>query len=110
MKNALKGCDRPLKGELGRAEDRPVAARLILEGTTPLHGDLHERSVHWVEEFRGVAASLLEVWLEKTLFHTRKRSSIKSSTLTDSPSPPLIKAVDSLKFGQRRPHRLIPRV
>ncbi|MBW1803271.1 MAG: DNA repair exonuclease, partial [Deltaproteobacteria bacterium] len=42
--------------------------------TTSLHGILHERSLHWMEEFRGIAASLIETWLEKTLFHTRKKT------------------------------------
>ena len=85
--------------ELGRAEGRPVAVRLILEGTTPLHGDFHERSVHWREEFSGIAASLLEVWLEKTLFHTRKRSPIDTVSRDDSPISALNKAVDSLRLG-----------
>ncbi|MBW1804426.1 MAG: DNA repair exonuclease, partial [Deltaproteobacteria bacterium] len=58
--------------ELGRADGRPIAVRLVLEGTTSLHGIIHERSLHWIEEFRGIAASLIETWLEKTLFHTRK--------------------------------------
>ena len=96
------------EGQLGRSEGRPVAVRLILKGTTPLHGDFHERSVHWVEEFRGVAASLLEVWLEKALFQTRKRTSIKTVPSSDSPISALNKEVDSLKLDNAGLISLIP--
>ncbi len=85
--------------EMGKAGGRPVAVRLALEGATPLHGDFHERSVYWTEEFRGIAASLLEVWLEKALFHTRKPTSIKTVPSHDSPLSALNQAVDALRHG-----------
>ncbi|MBW1801315.1 MAG: DNA repair exonuclease [Deltaproteobacteria bacterium] len=80
----LSGCEthdecldrvrQAFEDELGRADGRPIAVRLVLEGTTSLHGLLHERSLHWIAEFRGIAAGLIETWLEKTLFHTRKKA------------------------------------
>ena len=105
----LSGCEireecfekvrQALENELDRAEGRPVVVRLILEGTTSLHGDFHERLVHWTEEFRGVAASLLEVWLEKTIFHTNRKASIDTASRDDSPISALNNAVDAIRTG-----------
>ncbi|PKN67838.1 MAG: DNA repair exonuclease [Deltaproteobacteria bacterium HGW-Deltaproteobacteria-15] len=57
---------------IGKSENRPVAVRLILEGETPVHRQLHERSEYCTDQFRGIAAGLTEVWLEKVIFKTRK--------------------------------------
>ena len=88
-----------LEDELGRAESCPIAVRLILKGVTPLHGHLHERATHWMEEFRGIAASLIEVWLEKILFHTSKKTAADEIPVDGSPVSVLIKAVEELKSG-----------
>ena len=88
-----------LEGELDRAENRPIAVRLILEGVTPLHGHLHERATHWMEEFRGIAASLIEVWLEKILLQTRKKAVNDEIPVDGSPLSVLTKAVEELKLG-----------
>lgn len=91
-----------LEDELGRAESRPMAIRLILEGVTSLHGHLHERATHWMEEFRGIAASLIEVWLEKSLLHTRKKVFPDEVSADGSPISVLIKAVEDLRLGSPR--------
>lgn len=91
-----------LEDELGRAEGRPIAIRLILEGVTSLHGHLHERATHWMEEFRGIAASLIEVWLEKSLLHTRKKVFPDEVSADGSPISVLIKAVEDLRLGSPR--------
>jgi DNA repair exonuclease SbcCD nuclease subunit len=96
------------ENESGKAEGRPIAVRLILEGITPLHGNLHERSVHWVQEFRAVAASLMEVWLEKVVFATRKKIDPHVSALKGSPLYALDRAVDALRQESPRLLDLIP--
>jgi len=95
-----------LEEELVRAEGRPIAVRLVLEDTTSLHGLLHERSLHWMEEFRGIAASLIEVWIEKTLFHTRKKA--EKDTEEGSPVSVLNKAVEDLRLESPGLTDLIP--
>jgi len=85
-----------LEEELARAEGRPIAARLILEGTTSLHGDLHERLLHWTEEFKGIAASLIEAWIEKTVLRTRKKASPEDVSVEGSSISALIRAVEDL--------------
>lgn len=97
-----------LENELGRAEGRPIAVRLVLEGITSLHGDLHEKSIYWMEEFKGIAASLIEAWLEKTLLHTHKKVSSNEVSKDGSPISVLNKAVEDLKFGKSRLLDLIP--
>ncbi len=91
-----------LEDELGRSENCPVAVRLILEGATPLHGHLHERATHWMEEFRGIAASLIEVWLEKIILHTRKKVDSEAVPIDGSPVSVLIQAVENLRQANPR--------
>lgn len=90
--------------EIGReeGEGRPLAVRLVLEGTTALHGRLHENSAHWHEEFRAVAASLGDVWIEKILFNTRKEQLPFEDFEDDSPLAALRKSVEGLHFESSR--------
>lgn len=94
--------------ERGQADGRPLAVRMVLEGTTPLHGRLHENSAHWHEEFRAVAANLGDVWLEKILFNTRKEQQTVEDFADDSPLTALLKSVESLQFDTSRLLNLIP--
>lgn len=93
--------------ERERADGRPLAIRLVLEGITPIHGRLHENSAHWHEEFRAVAASLGDVWLEKILINTRKEMLFNGFT-DDSPIAYLQKSVEGLQFESSRLLDLIP--
>ena len=114
----LSGCEtgdealdlvrQAFENESGKAEGRPIAVRLVLEGITPLHGNLHERSVHRVEEFRAIAAGLMEVWLEKVVFATRKKIDPHVSGLKGSPLYALERAVDALQQESPRLLDLIP--
>ncbi len=95
------------ENERERADGRPLAIRLVLEGTTPIHRRLHENSAHWNEEFRAVAASLGDVWLEKILINTRKEQLIEVFP-DDSPIADLQKSVEGLQFESSRLLDLIP--
>jgi DNA repair exonuclease SbcCD nuclease subunit len=57
---------------LGDSGDRPLVLRLVLEGCTPVHGALHERSHSLTERYRELAAGLGDLWLEKVVINTRK--------------------------------------
>ena len=114
----LEGCEtddgcldrvrRAMEDELERAEGRPVAVRLVLEGVTPLHGRLHEKSSQFAEEFRGMAAGFLDVWLERVLFQTRKNVPGEERPGEDSPFTALRRAVDDFRRGGRRLPDLVP--
>jgi DNA repair exonuclease SbcCD nuclease subunit len=97
-----------LEDELARAEGRPIAVRLVLEGMTSLHGHLHEKSLHWMEEFKGIAASLIEAWIEKTILHTRKKASPDEVSAVGSSISALIKAVEDLRLESPGLTDLIP--
>jgi len=97
-----------LEEELAGAQGRPVAARLILEGDTSLHGDLHERSLHWTEEFKGIAAALVEAWIEKTILHTRKKPSSGEASAEGTSINTLIRAVEDLELENRDLTDLMP--
>lgn len=94
--------------ERARAGGRPLAVRLLLAGATPLHGRLHEHSGHWQEEFRGVAATLGDIWLEKILFTTRPERPAGATGADDSPLAALRDSVASLQFDSSRLLDLLP--
>ncbi len=59
------------------AEDRTVALRLILTGRCPVHAQLLDRTSRWTDEFRAIAESIGNVWLEKVKFKTTREVNIE---------------------------------
>ena len=55
------------------ANDRALAVRLILTGSTPAHAQLHNERDRWVSEYRSLASGLAGagVWLEKVSLNTQ---------------------------------------
>ena len=104
----LESVRQAFEGEIGGSGGRPVAVRLVLEGATPLHGKLHERSLHWMEEFRAMAASLTEVWLEKVVFSTRRKVTPEAAAGEGSPVSVLHRTVEGLRLGGTRLLDLVP--
>ena len=106
------GCERPevllemvrttFTAARAEAAGRPLAVRLVLTGTTALHGRLHEHSGHWQEEFRAVAAGLGDLWVEKIIFNTRQIPQPGGDLADDSPLAVLQKAVADLQFAGSR--------
>jgi DNA repair exonuclease SbcCD nuclease subunit len=94
--------------ELNQAESKPLALRLHLVGSCPLHAELHARSIQWIEEFRGIAIGLGDVWLEKVKFKTSRKSSLAEIVGDDTPLSGLLQAVDGLNFGEESLTTLVP--
>ena len=84
--------------ERARADGRPLAVRLVLEGFTPLHGQLHEKAQQFNEELRAVAASLGDVWIEKTVVKTLKPQVLPTMYSGDSPVESLMKSIETPQF------------
>ncbi len=115
---AVDGCDREeslleavyrdLEQERRKANGRPLALRLVLQGTTALHGRLHERAGHWQQEIRALAAGLGDVWLEKVLFETRREGPAVEAFDDDSPFAALQELIDSYPFPSSRLCDLVP--
>jgi DNA repair exonuclease SbcCD nuclease subunit len=85
-----------LDAERGQAAGRPLAVRVILEGCTELHSDLHLGRGHLREELRALAADLGDVWLEKLEMATRPI--VRSLPEEDSPLGGLEQAVADLEL------------
>lgn len=94
--------------EQSAADGRTMALRLHLEGGCPLHAELHSRSAQWAEEFRGIAAGLGDVWLEKVKFNTVRETSLEEIVGEDTPLASLLQAVEGLEFGDDALTRLVP--
>jgi len=82
----------------GESGGRPLAVRLVLAGQTPLHTRLHGNSAHWTEEFRAIAASLGDIWLEKVILNTSRELQAQRVLAEDSPLAFLLKSLESLQF------------
>ena len=63
-----------LQQALDDADERPVAARLVLQGSSVVHSTLHSDSMHWIQEYRALASDLggAGMWLEKVAIETRQ--------------------------------------
>lgn len=64
---------RALEREVAGADGRPLAARIVVEGACPAHGELLASSERWMQECRAVALGFGEgtVWIEKVRLRTR---------------------------------------
>ena len=84
--------------ELDKADGRTLATRLVLTGKCPVHAQLLDRTAQWTEEFRGIAASLGNVWLEKVKFHTSRKVSLEEIIGENTPIAGLIESIQKTKL------------
>ncbi len=96
--------------ELRNAGGRTLVIRLILTGESPVHGQLFERTEQWVEEFRGIAASLGDVWLEKVKFKTKRKLGLEEILGEDTPIGGLIESIRKLELDGENLLELVPEV
>ena len=94
--------------ELNHGHSRPLAMRLVLTGNCPLHTELHNRFLHWTEAFRGIAAAIGEIWLEKVQLSTQRQIGLDEIVGTDTPFSELLHTIDSLDFKEVRLTELLP--
>ena len=94
--------------ELDLADGKTLALRLVLTGKCPVHAQLLERTAQWTEEFRGIAASHGDVWLEKVKFHTSRKVSLEEIAGEDTPIAGLLHSIEKLELGGDRLLELVP--
>jgi len=94
--------------ELDLAEGKPLALRLILVGKSPVHTQLLESTAQWTEEFRGIAATLGDVWLEKVQFQTSRQVPLEKVIGEDSPVAGLIQSIKALELDSDTLFGLVP--
>ncbi|HHO49138.1 MAG TPA: DNA repair exonuclease [Desulfobacteraceae bacterium] len=90
------------------AGGKALALRLLLEGRCPMHAELHARSDRWTEEFRAIAISMGDIWLEKVQFRTRRMADLDDILDGNSPLAGLLRSIECLEFGDAPLTTLVP--
>ncbi len=85
-----------------KADDRVLAVRLELRGSSPLHRHLLSEAPRLTESLRGIAAGLGDMWLERILFKTEPENRPHSAHEAVTPLHEIVAGVDRLK---RDPHQ-----
>ena len=101
---------RTLEDVLRNAEGRTLVIRLILAGECPVHAELFERTEQWTEEFRGIAASLGDLWLEKVQFRTRRKVGLEEILGADTSIAGLIESIRKAEFDANNLLELVPEI
>ena len=97
-----------LEQELDQADGKPLALRLVLTGESPIHTQLLDHTAQWTEEFRGIAASLGDVWLERVRFRTRRKMHPGIVLSEDTPVAGLLRSIKTLELDSETLLRLVP--
>jgi DNA repair exonuclease SbcCD nuclease subunit len=85
-----------------------LALRLVLTGKSPVHAQLLDRTAQWTEEFRGITASLGEMWLEKVKFQTSRQVSLEEIVGEDTPIAGLLQSIQKVKMDGDSLLELVP--
>ena len=99
-----------LEKEQEQADGRILAVRLVLTGACPVHPRLIEDSAHLRESFRSMAVGLGDMWLEKVLFKTGRKESLKNALGEVTPVAGLLTAVEQFELDGGRLLGLVPEV
>lgn len=99
-----------LEKEQNLAENRTLAVRIELSGSSTLHAELLAQNTYWVQEFRALAASLGDMWLEKIVFKTRRITSLEEMTGEENPLAGLLQSIDGLDLAPEMLLDLVPEI
>ena len=80
----------------------------VLTGKCPVHTQLLDRTDRWTEEFRGIAASLGDIWLEKVRFLTSRKMNLNKIVEEDTPVAGLLQSIKTLKLDNDALLKLVP--
>ncbi len=94
--------------ERAKADGKTLALRLVLTGRCSVHAQLFDRAAQWVEEFRGIAAGLGDIWLEKVKFRTNRKVSLEEIIGEDTPVAGLVQSIQRLELDGDTLLRLAP--
>jgi len=105
---AIDAVRQGMETEQANGDGRPLAIRLQLVGKSPLHAELHRDSALLTEEFRGLAAGIGEMWLEKVVFATQRPVALATDLGEETPMAELIQAIECLDFEPAALMELVP--
>ena len=89
-----------LQSALDTAEGRPVAVRLVLQGTCSAHSMLHADRERWTQEYRALATGLggAGIWLEKVSIKTEPAISVDDVLDRDDALSGLLRAIRDMEL------------
>ncbi|MBV1880884.1 MAG: DNA repair exonuclease [Pseudomonadales bacterium] len=101
-----------LEQALDEADSLPVAARLVLQGSSLAHDELHTESVHWVQEYRALATGLggAGMWLEKVSLETTPIFAVDDLLERDDALAGLLQVIQALEVDSAGVERLAEEV
>lgn len=108
VENVHAAVRRGLDRERELADGRVLAVRLLLTGKCPVHNLLLEKSSMFIEEFRGIAVGLGDVWLEKVLFQTGRAVDLDQIFGEDTPIAGLLQSISRLALDDDTLFNLVP--
>jgi len=97
-----------LEQELEQVDGKTLAIRLVLTGTSPIHGKLLDQTTQWTEGFRSIAVQLGEMWLEKVRFQTSRKVSLEEMFGKDTPIAGLLKSIQQIELDGDTLFGLVP--
>ncbi len=97
-----------LEQEIAQAGGKTLAIRLILTGSCPVHGKLHDKPILWTERFRGIAVELGNIWLEKVKFQTSRKKGFEKMPGKDTPIAGLLKSIQQVELDGDTIFELVP--
>ena len=85
---------------LDSAEGRPVAVRMVLQGTCSVHSILHADRERWIQEYRALATGLggAGIWLEKVSIKTSPPISVDEVLERDDALSGLLRAIRDMEL------------
>jgi len=101
-----------LEQALDEADSLPVAARLILQGSSPVHDELHAESAHWIQEYRALATGIggAGIWLEKVSLETTPTVAVDDFLERDDALAGLLQVIQALEVDSAGIDRLAEEV
>ena len=89
-----------LQSALDRAEGRPVAVRMALQGACSAHSILHVDRERWIQEYRALATGLggAGIWLEKISINTTPSVSVDEVLERDDALSGLLRAIRDVEL------------
>ncbi len=96
--NVYNAIRQAFERELDLADGKVLALRLVLTGRCHVHTRLLSRTEQYEEEFRGIAAGIGDIWIEKIVFRTVRKVSVKEIAGDDTPVAGLMQSIGSLEL------------
>ncbi len=98
----LERVRRSLEQEVAAAHGRTVAARIVIEGACPAHGELLASPDPWIQECRALALGFGEgaLWIEKVRIKTRQPDESQAVLPADDALGGLLRSIGDLEAAE----------